>query len=234
MSTTRYTVQQAARHLQCSERTVRSYAKQGLLTQLRVSGERRRFYDPAEVEELRLASERGRISVSTEEFAMVRAQVRRLQATLDVVLRVLDTREEPLHVTAEYGKELLVLALSQLRQGAWAPAEMESWSEVFLRLDENDLQAVALATEDPRPWLPFLRLCTAMTSVLPSYDEYKTDLGLQSLHKKLAEGRRRLRVSAVIYCEMRGATEPDLARFAEYHVPSSVSDLLSSMLRKKR
>lgn len=234
MSTSRFTLQETARHLGCSERTVRSYSRQGLLTQIRVPGDRRRFYDPAEVEELRAASERGRIAVSHAEFAAMRAQVRRLQATLDVVLRVLDTRNEPLGVTPDYATELLALALDQLRRGRWAPAEMESWSEVFLRLDETDLGVIATAASDGRAWLPFLRLCTAMAAALPEYADYKTSLDLQALHKKLAEGRRRLRTSAVIYCEMRGASEPELSKFAEYQVPSSVGDLLASMLRKKR
>lgn len=234
MSTARLTLQETARHLGCSERTVRSYSRQGLLTQVRVPGDRRRFYDPAEVEELRAAAARGRTAVSHTEFAAMRAQVRRLQATLDVVLRILDTRNEPLGVTAEYAVELLALALDQLRRGRWAPAEIETWSEVFLRLDENDFSVIAAAAADGRPWLPFLRLCTAMSAALPEHPDYKTSLDLQALHKKTAEGRRRLRTSAVIYCELRGATEPELSRFAEYQIPSSVEDLLAPMLRKKR
>ena len=234
MSTTRFTIQDAARHLGCSDRTVRSYSSQGLLSQVRVAGDRRRFYDPAEVEELRVASSRGRIAVSSTEFAAMRAQVKRLQATLDVVLRVLDTREDPLHVTPEYATDLLALALDQLRRGRWSPAEMESWSEVFLRLDENDLQTIAVAASDAKAWHPFLRLCTAMTAALPEYPDYRTSLDLQALHKKLAEGRRRLRTSTVIYCEMRGASGPELSKFAEYEIPSSVGDLLASVLRKKR
>ena len=234
MSTSRYSIQQVAQHLSCSERSVRSYIRQGLLSQIRVSNERKRYYDPAEVEELRLSLSKGRTAVRAEEVSALRGQVKRIQATLDVVLRVLDAKDDPLQVTPEYGQQLLVLCLQQLQRGNWSPSEMEMWSEVFLRLNEDDLGVIARATEDTRPWLPFLRLATAMSASLPTHEEYRQSLDLQSLHQKVAEGRRRLRTAAVIFAESRGAAEPDLVKFAEYQVPSSLGDLMKVMLRKKR
>ena len=234
MSMTLYTIEEAAQHLERSERAIRDYVKRGWLTQVKKTGDRRRYYDPAEVEELRISLSRGRVSVTQEEFAALRGKVRRLEATLDVVLRVLDAKDEPLSVTADYGRQLFVLCLDQLRRGGWAVQEMAPWSEVFLRLDETDIATVAAVVEDARPWLPFLRLCTAMTASVVRMPEYKSDLELQALHKKLAEGRRRLRMAAVIFSESRGAVEPDLAKFSEYQIPSTVGDLLETLLRRKR
>jgi len=234
MATERFTLAEAARHLGRTERTIRSYCKSGILTVYRLPKDRRHYLDPAEVEELRVELEKGSsVAVSRAEFATLTGQVKRIRNTLDVVLRVLDARDAPLSMTKDYGEQLYVLCLEHIRQGQWTPEEIEPWTEIFLRMSEEDLGVIQSVTEDPKPWVPFLRLVTAMSASVAKSESYASSLRLQGLHRQLAESRRRLRASALIYAEVRGYTDPSLDKYREYEIPSSISDLRGGLLRRK-
>lgn len=234
MTQTLYTIEDAARHLGVTTKTVRNIIKAGHLTVIRKERDRRKYLDPAETEELRLAREAGdKVVVSREEFAVLRAQVRRLQATVEVLLRVLDVKDNPLGVTREYAEKLYSLCLEQLRVGAWRVEDIQPWVEVFLRLNEDDLSVISEVTSDTKPWIPFLRLITAMSAWAVGSRDYAASLELQSLHKQLAESRRRLRAAAIIFAELKGTTDPSLDKYKEYQIPSSIGDMLEGILRRK-
>jgi hypothetical protein len=230
-----YTIEDASQHLGVTTKTVRNLIRGGYLTVIKRERDRRKYLDPSEVEEVRVAREAGgRVSVSREEFASLRGQVRRLQATVEVLLRVLDVKDNPLRVTSEYGEKLYVLCLEQVRVGAWSESEIAPWVEVFLRLSEEDLEVIAQATGDRKPWAPFLRLVASMTAWVVGNKDYTTSLSLQAVHKELAEGRRRLRTAAVIYSESAGVLDPGLDKYREYSISSSIGDLLEGILRRKK
>ena len=233
MAATLYTIDEAAQHLGVSSKTVRNLVKAGHLTIHRRSRDRRKYCDPAEVEELRVARESGeKVVVGREEFSVLRAQVRRLQATVEVLMRVLDSKDTPLNITKDYGEKVFVLCLEQLRRGSWEQAEVQTWLEIFLRLDENDLEQIAQATQDPKPWIPFLKLVAAMTAWVVGSKDYKSSLELQALHTELAEARRRLRTASLIYAETRGYADTTLDKYKTYQIPSRISDMLETVLRK--
>lgn len=235
MAESLYTIEDAAQHLGVTTKTVRNSIRTGHLTVIKKERDRRKYLDPAEVEELRVARAEGnRVVVGREEFASLRGQVRRLQSTVEVLLRVLDVKDNPLHVTREYGENLYVLCLEQVRAGAWTEAEIAPWVEIFLRLSEEDLQVIAEVTGDRKPWVPFLRLVTAMSAWVVGNKGYAASLELQSLHKQLAESRRRLRTSAVIFAETFGSLDPTLDKYREYSIPSSIGDLIEGILRRKK
>lgn len=235
MAETLYTIEDASRHLGVTTKTVRNLIRAGYLTVIKRERDRRKYLEPAEVEEVRVARTAGnRVVVGREEFASLRGQVRRLQATVEVLLRVLDVKDNPLHVTREYGEKLYVLCLEQVRTGGWSVSEIAPWVEVFLRLNEDDLAVIAEVTGDRKPWIPFLRLLSAMTAWVVGDKDYAASLELQSLHKELAESRRRLRASAIIFAEMSDSVDPTLDKYREYSIPSSIGDLLEGILRRKK
>ena len=57
------------------------------------------------------------------------------------------------------------------------------------------------------PWTPFLRLCVAMIVHVQARDDYKTSIDVQLLHRRLTEGRRRLRVAALCYADLYESPE---------------------------
>jgi excisionase family DNA binding protein len=229
------TLREAASYLSVSDRTVREYVKKGYLTIFRKKGDRKHWLRPLEVEEFRRDRDEaeGQSIISKRAFLEMRAEVRRLRAELDVVLRILDSKMEPLRMGKAYAKELFEVCTAQLNMTSWSLGEMEPWVEIFLRVDEEDFRTVAQAVDVQRPWKPFLQLCSAMAVSTVTNPQYETSLQLQGLHRQLAEGRRRLRISAMIYSEMYGAVDSDLDRYSK-GIPGTVTDSLQKILGKKR
>jgi len=187
----------------------------------------------AEVYGLREAKDEGPVDI-LQTVALLRAKVQRLEVRCGVLERILDAKDAPLAVTPQYAANLYSLCIRQLGAGSWSKEEMENWSEIFLRLQEEDLIIIMDATRDPKPWLPFLRLSVRMAHWAVSSNSYKTDLALQATHIKLAEGRRRLRTSAVIFAESRGITDSSLGKYSAADVPSSLGDLLVQLGRRRK
>lgn len=227
----------AAKLLGVSTRTLHTYEKQGLLS-VRKDGNVKLF-DPVEVEELRQAQQetKKRSVVTLRELAFLKARLARVEADLAVMARILDTKSEPLRMNTAYARDLFAAAAAQVQAGAWEPGEMQPWSEIFLRIDEEDFRTIAEGVEDPKPWKVFLRLCVAMSAHISTLDGYLSSMDLQGLHRRLVEGRRRMRVAALIYSDMYSVDqEADLRRYALADAPSSIGDTLDRVLksRKKR
>jgi DNA-binding transcriptional MerR regulator len=226
-------IQDAASILGVSTRTVSSYIGKGFLSTTKKRGSNRKWLDPVEVEQLRLTlSENGKV-VSRAEYLRMKAQVRRLEHQMETVLRILDTKSDPLRMSPDYAKGLYEAAASQLSAGIWVLEDIEKWNEVFMRVDEDDLFALSTAAGDSKPWKLLLRLCVAMTAFVLGRENYSTSLELQSTHKLLVEGRRRLRISAMCYMDIYSTDmDKDLRRYAMADSPSSVADRLKDALRR--
>lgn len=236
MSHEKMDIAAAAKFLGVSDRTIRNYIKEGLLATTIRSGDRKKWLDPLEVGELKRDRDElgARAIVSRKEVLSLRAEVRRLRAEMDVVLRMLDTKSNPLHMPPSYAKDLHAACHAQIVQTGWSIEEIEPWTAVFLRIEEEDLQTIKNVTDDPRPWKPYLQLCVNMSVYVASLDAYATSLELQNLHRDLAEGRRRMRVAALIYTEMNEGVHPDLKRYALTDTPKSIRDTLLEITRRKR
>ena len=239
MSETRMKIEEAARHLGVSHRTVRSYIARSLLTTRRISGDRRKWLDPLEVEELRRDRVEGTRANTAElkrEVVDLRAGLRRVRAELDLVLRILDMNEVPLQLTPDRAVQLYHAAVQELRSTAWTEEELLRWAEIFLRLQEEDFRVVHAAVGSV-PWTPFLRLCVSMIVYAREHKSYTTSLDLQSLHRRLTEARRRLRVSALCYSDLyesrEGEAQRELRRAALLDSPDSVREALLRRARSK-
>jgi excisionase family DNA binding protein len=233
MSTDLLTIEEAAKHLGVSDRTVRKFIADGYLSTKRDTGSRRKWLLPAEVEELRKdrIDFREGARLTRKEFMKLRARLQRLEGHMEVVLRMLDSKSEPLRMDRAYAKSLHEACLGQLQRAKWDESELSSWSQIFLRVTEEDFKSLRDATEDPKPWVPFLRLCLAMTASVVANDRYATSMDLQGVHRELAEARRRMRVSAMCYADLYDGTLDSSLRRLE-PVDGSSTDLLKHVLRK--
>jgi excisionase family DNA binding protein len=229
-------IKEAAARMGVSDRTLRTYIRKGYLSTTKIRGDRKLYLDPLEVEEFRRDKEeaRGKSIVTKAEFLLMRASIRRLQAQMGVVLRILDAKNDPLRFSLEYSRDLFAVCLAQLHNSAWSVEELEPWVEVFLRMDELDIETIARATKEERPWKPFLQLCVSMSAYVGAHAEYPNSLELQSMHRELAEGRRRLRVSALVYAEMYGDADKDIRRYALADSPSTLTDTIRAQLRRPK
>ena len=223
------TAQEAARHLQCCARTVARYASDGLLTKVKYG--RRIMYRPLEVEELRRdrTSHTPRTRGSRKEILELRAQVRKLQAEMEVVLRILDARVTPLNLTATTARQLHESAAQTLGRTSFSLEELEAWAEIFMSLTEESFHIMAEAVEDGRACVLLMKLCIAQVAHVATREDYETSLRVQKVHRTLVEGRRRLRVSALCYTEMYGVIrDPHLQ--PPTNTPRSIHDELTGMM----
>jgi len=186
----------AGRVLGKTERTIRNYIKTGQLTS--TGSGRSRLLDPEEVHELLAAPKGERITVA--EIRTLRATVRRLESEVAVIQHMLDLRNESLGMTSQYAKELHAAMIEQYGRpaGSYSTAEMRAWADIFTRMDEADLLTFSGAGA---AWKILLRLCGRMLSEVTARPDYSTSLELQQIHRLLADGRRRLKISIFIYLE---------------------------------
>jgi len=215
MSTDLMTLQEAARHLDVCEKTVRNYVKNGYLSGMKKARSVRVWLDPAEVESFRIekAASRQRSVVSREEVLQMKARLRRLESQVRTLLTIMDAKNEPLDMPSGYARDLHASCVEQLKYTGWDIGEMETWVSIFLRIDEDDFETIFKTTEDPKPWLPFMQLCASMTAHVAKHENYATSLELQAIHRELVEGRRRMRVSLVCFAETFGSiSDPDARR----------------------
>jgi len=169
--------------------------------------------------------------VSAASFRRMESKIRRLESQVDTLMRVLDTRDNPLNMSLTYAKELYTAISDQLKRGNWTEEEIAPWAEIFMRINEDDLRKLSIASEDPKPWTVLFRLCVSMISSVVSNDSYKSSLGLQQTHRTLGEARRRLRVSALCYADLYSTDmDRELRRFSLADSPLSVRDATVSAL----
>lgn len=223
-------VEDAARFLGVTSRTVRNYIKKGFLSKHKRG--RRAFVLAEEVISLKEDLDSAAPVVSRQEMLRQRSRIRRLESHMEVVLRMLDAKDHPLDLNEEYAKDLYEFAEGHLLRGKWDPAEIKPWIEIFDRLSETDFETMSSSAKDPHPWRPFLRLCVAMMGFVVGSKEYQTSLELQSLHRLLASSRRKLRISAFIYGEMNSSINDELHR--DNFATSSTSDALFKKILKNR
>jgi DNA-binding transcriptional MerR regulator len=231
------TVEAAARHLGVTQRSVRKYIAQGLLSTTTATGSRRKWLAPLEVEELRKDRIQGSArtpAARSHELLELRSAVRRLRSEMEVVLRVLDMHEEPLRLSADTARAIYGAAVADLSKTGWTHAELAQWADLLIQINEEDLSVVSSAVSEPRPWSIFLRLCVALIVYVYEHPSYKTDLDLQMMHRRLTEGRRRLRVAALCYDDMYN-TSPDreLKRAALLDSPASLRETMLSRARQR-
>lgn len=230
------TVEEAATHLGVSTRTTRTYIRQGLLSTKSLPKSARKWLDPAEVEELRIdRQEHGATGPQLRsEILRHRAHIRRLRSEVDAIIRILDTRNEPLKLHEDQARGVYQACVSQLRRTNWRVDEIDPWVRVFFRISEEDFETMMSAVSDPKPWVPFLRLVMQMTRYAAEHPDYTTNLDLQRMHRELAEARRRIRISAMCFMDLY-AYDMDAAirRAGLADGAISVQDELEHILRRK-
>jgi hypothetical protein len=103
-------------------------------------------------------------------------------------------------------------ACEALARGSWEVGEIHLWAQQFERMDEIALDAVRDAINEPKPWLVFYELCLAIMKTVPP------SAGIESaaLHRKLDEGRKKMRATVVMWIEMgRGSVADNVFRLVD-------------------
>jgi len=185
------TVEQAAKLLGTSTRSIYRYATKGLLQTQR---EGRHTY----VLENDLKSlKKGRHDLLSSPLkkdvvSILQAQVQTLTMQMATVMRLLNIKYEPLNFTTPEYLNLYQTA-EEFSTTGWPPHAEEMWADYFVRFTVEDLEAIRLASTDNHPWRPLLRLVTTMH--LNPYDKQLTEI--------LAAGRMNIQHIAGIWCVLQ-------------------------------
>lgn len=222
------TIDEAARYLGVTTRTISTYISQGIITYHKKQGSNRKYIRAEDLEDLKEATASGEFSI--KKFRELRARVKRLEANMGVLMRILDTNQLPLGLTEEEAKELFEAAVMTL-DSPLSIEHVEAWLPLFMRLTENDFRSVEEVLSTKEPWKPFLDLCVSMIVYLVGSKEYATSLHLQRLHQELAEGRRRLRLSALLLIEERGPSI-EIDKLTVQH-PDSTIDIVKKVIKSR-
>lgn len=190
-----------ANRLNLSKRSVRGLVQRGFLKQQIVDG--KPAYDRVEVEQL--ATDRGTDYpvMNRKSFLELQRRVSKLEQDMSVVRRAMDISAQPLRPNAMEANQLYKAAVASLAGGKWELEEIDAWSSIFDRLDEPALTSIGEAIVTDRPWEVFFRLLNGQMIQLGGEKNFATSLRLQELHKKLDEGRKKLRGTILVWMEMQ-------------------------------
>ena len=222
------TIDEAARYLNVSTRTISTYISQGILSYHKKQGNNRKYIDTNELHDFKLAKESGEFS--TKKFKELQCRVRKLEAQIDVLMRILDTKQMPLGLSTEEVVELHDTAYS-CSHAALSIEYAEAWLPILMRIDENDFSSIEQGLKTDKPWAPFLDLCIGLIVTVSTDKQYGSSLKLQSMHKELAEARRRIRLSALLYIEGRGPKQE--VDHLVIRPPDTTVELLKKTIKKQ-
>lgn len=223
------TIDEAANYLGVSTRTISTYISQGLLSFHKKTGSNKKFLDTEEVREMQEARAQSKFSI--REVPKLRAKIKKLEMQMEFLFKILDGNKLHLGIDKTYASDLYNAAIAT-QTTVITTETMKLWSDVFLQMSEQDIGVMAEATVDTKAWVPLLRLCNDMIVKVVGNQSYHVSVELQTLHRELAEGRRRLRLSVLLYMEERGY-DTSVERLVN-STPESIEDTLRRVVKKAK
>jgi hypothetical protein len=193
----------AANRLQRSKRTVHTYVNQGFIRRITENGKVVLLLEDVEQLAVELGTDTPALNRKT--FFQLSSRVKKLEDEMNAVKHILEIRDAPLRPSELEAKGLYAAAAESLGRRKWSIDEMRLWAEQFERMDEVTLDTFREALGEPKPWQLFYELCLEMMKTLSS----ETSLECMALHRKLDEGRKKMRATIVMWIEMGRGSIPD-------------------------
>ena len=206
------TFEEAANRLGRSKRSIHNYVKQGLLQRVMNSGNV--VLRKEDVEQLAVDIGSDSPALNRKTFYLLQARLKKLEEEMVAVKHILEIRDSPLRPSESEARGLYAAATESLSRRNWVAEEVDLWAAQFERLDEPALDSISQAIQDNKAWTPFFTLCLELIKYAHSrFSTEKVDpLLWLARHKRLEEGRKKLRGSILIWIEAgRGSvSEPFL------------------------
>jgi hypothetical protein len=186
---------------------IQHYFKQGLLKRQLRNG--KTVIDRDEVEQLAVELGSDVPAINRKTFFQLTARVRKLEEDISVFKRMWDVQDKPLRPSQEEALGLHHAATQASSCKQWKVEEIEMWAGMFDRMDEVFFDTVGQSAILPKPWSIFYQLCVAMLEYLSELNSKTPTLELQSLRKKVDEGRKKMRGTVLMWIEMGRGTVPE-------------------------
>ena len=207
-----YTFEQAANRLNRSKRSIHVYVKDGFIGKRRVDGQVVLLKE--DVEQLAIEIGADMPAMNRKTFFQLQARIKKLEDEMHAVKHILEIRDQPLRPTIQEAQGLHAAASeSMTRRGNWNPDEIRLWADQFEKMDEVSFDSFSSALADPKPWMIFYQLCMWM---METVSRSKTPEML-ALHKRLDEGRKKMRGTVLMWIEMgRGSVPENVFRLLDF------------------
>lgn len=198
-----YSFEEAANRLHRSKRSIHTYVKQGFIRREHRDGKIVLRSDDVEQVAVELGADMP--AFNRKNFFHLMQRLRKLEEDMTVVRHALEIRDNPLRPNKHEALGLHQAAAASVKASAWISDEIEMWADLLARFDEATLDVMAEAVVTPKPWVVFYQLCLSMMVFVSK----NKDLSSQLLHKKLDEGRKKLRGNVLMWIEMGRGTIPE-------------------------
>lgn len=202
-----YTYEQAAQRLDRSKRMIYVYLEKGWLKRVHRDGEVVLSKD--EVEQLALELGSDAPAMNRKSFMEVFSRLRKLEEDNAVFRRMWGMVDKPLRPSRDEAIGFHAAASHNLAFTSWKAEEVSMWADQFDRMDEVFFDAVRDATVLAQPYAVFYNLCLKLMSWVSEKNAEKPDLEMQILHKRLDEGRKKMRSTILMWVEMGRGTVPE-------------------------
>lgn len=200
-------VEEAARRLNRTRRSIFDYIKKGFLNRTLRDGKVLLSRD--EVEQLAVELGSDLPAMNRKTFFQLQSRLKRLEEQMALVQAVWGAQEKPLRPTEKEAAGLHKAASDYLCAETWRYEEMLSWAGLFNQIDETTLEAVAPAAQTVKPWEVFFDLASRMLEFLAKTKGFSKNVELQALQHKLEVGRRKVREAALFWIESGRGTTPN-------------------------
>jgi hypothetical protein len=201
------TFEEAATRLCRSKRMIHNYVKKGLIRRKLEKDSVLLYREDVEQLAVELGSDMPAMTRQT--FFQLMNRVRKLEEDTAVFKRMWDVQDRPLRPSNEEAIGLFNAATQAAKCKEWKYEELETWASMFDRMDEVFFDTVAKATVLSKPWNVFYNLCLNMMGFASEKNREKPDLQAQILHKKLDEGRKKMRSTVLMWIEAGRGTVPE-------------------------
>lgn len=193
------TVEQAARMLGRSRRTVTTYMKNGILQKL--VEDKRVYILRSQVEQLQVELGVGFPPMNRKTFYQLAAHVQRLEMDMTVLKRVSGFYDSPLRPSTDEALGLFAAAKKAAKEGVWQMEEILMWVDLYDKMDDVFFDILARHSGEADSWRPFYELCLAQARQVSTTQEYRTSLQHQHLHDRLQTGLAKMRKVILVWIE---------------------------------
>lgn len=194
------TIEEASNRLGRSKRSIHNYINKGYLRKTIQDGKVVLYKE--EVEQLANDTGVDNPAFNRTNFNILMGRITKLEKDMGICRRALEIREHPLRPTKEEAIGLHAAASKALMINYWTDAELDTWASLFDRFDEVALDMFRDELASTKPYEVFYHLCLAQMRFVSSNVDFTTSLTLQVMHKRLDEGRKRMKTTLLMWVEM--------------------------------
>jgi len=166
---------------------VRKYAQEKVITSWKLG--KKIYVSRSECIELLNAGVRvNQGIVNWRTILKLQTDVEKLKSQVQLLNKINDLHRDPLSLSDQELAILYESCMDMLTLSAFKLEDIETWSDIFLRLEDKAMRVMRDKIHDPNPAIHFYRLVKRMTNSVEKLANYDTNIQLQMLGAQLKKG----------------------------------------------